>query len=812
MDSGFGSSSTKASTEAGYTSLGGAGDDSDGEGPSNRSGAHSTPQTGAGAQQHRKNVTGPGQSAANGTSHSGSNNGGAAVQSSFHSSANMRMLASVNRVGLGKPGAAHSFTKDSITLNFPVSEEALQASSHLNASVFAKETFHQLPRYVAQGGSGPLQPASVPWGSSPVKEKHGGEGAERLMDEEPDSLVGPLKLDFRNHALEKNYRIWQHSVFENATRKKYLSFTLLELGFVVTGLIIVAIEDATGTDFSQEIYLIARNTTIALEQNNTIANITQFFPDECDAARPLYCTSDSLAHYFDQQFFFHLFIAVFFAIMYLFLKIPAPRRIVNRRFPVCTPELQWRYLAIVCWVLVITLQGFNFFQSDNSIFQSNFALPAGMQLVFYHMSAVMFCGLQFKYTLILLLLNTLILVVLWIVDVSNQPDEFFFILFPLIYSIILFAVFIVILTVTFLASERWSRHTYMLFLRLTQLELETEQQMDPFSQENIAKFVNGRTNEKERTNEAMKALRERPRGPSLLVSPSHSSQQFAKHRYTVASHELYLGKIFAAGGSGNVYKAHYRGRIVAAKEIVTTDTRSGSYSELSNEAMILQHIDQHKEFHPYLVEFRGLCKHNDVHQGRTRLMLIMEYCESSLDKIIGTPPPAKSHKPSVRAVDPLSNQADMRYLCFMLLQLVDSVAFLHSLDIVHRDLKTDNVFLKHIPNDGVFYKFVVGHKAANDVERILGRKPEHILMPKLGDYGLTRILHGDDKLEPPDRGQGTGTYMPPETLWWCALLEQRGYLSGTRDISAFFRYTAIEAVDGVAVCCAKGTSLTKEST
>ena len=86
--------------------------------------------------------------------------------------------------------------------------------------MFAKETFHQLPRYVAQGGSGPLQPASVPWGSSPVKEKHGGEGAERLMDEEPDSLVGPLKLDFRNHALEKNYRIWQHSVFENATRKK----------------------------------------------------------------------------------------------------------------------------------------------------------------------------------------------------------------------------------------------------------------------------------------------------------------------------------------------------------------------------------------------------------------------------------------------------------------------------------------------------------------------------------------------------------------------------------------------------------------
>ena len=184
-----------------------------------------------------------------------------------------------------------------------------------------------------------------------------------------------------------------------------------------------------------------------------------------------------------------------------------------------------------------------------------------------------------------------------------------------------------------------------------------------------------------------------------------SVANLVSQRYNVASHELYLGQIFAAGlsqsslsritspgpsvrfrfssnvwpsigGSGNIYQAHYRGRIVAAKEIVNTDSRTNSYTELSvriasvslphklpfpsflhspsclpsvltffsaailiirclpqNEAVILQHIDQDQRFHPNIVEFRGLCKHLDERMGKTRLMIIMEYCETSLDKV-----------------------------------------------------------------------------------------------------------------------------------------------------------------------------------
>lgn len=89
-----------------------------------------------------------------------------------------------------------------------------------------------------------------------------------------------------------------------------------------------------------------------------------------------------------------------------------------------------------------------------------------MQLVFYHVSAILYSGLQFKYTLALASTNAFLLLVLWISDAISESHQYPFILFPMIYSVSLYAVIIVIVTFTRLATERWSRHTYMLFLRV----------------------------------------------------------------------------------------------------------------------------------------------------------------------------------------------------------------------------------------------------------------------------------------------------------------------------------------------------------
>lgn len=65
------------------------------------------------------------------------------------------------------------------------------------------------------------------------------------------------------------------------------------------------------------------------------------------------------------------------------------------------------------------------------------------------------------------------------------------------------------------------------------------------------------------------------------------------------------------------------------------------------------------------------------------------------------------------------------------------------------------------------------------------------LSTQLGDYGLTRIVYGADKLEPSDRGQGTGIYMPPEALWWYVLFQQQ---KPNRPSQQAVRYFSVVAV------------------
>jgi len=90
----------------------------------------------------------------------------------------------------------------SITLSFPVTSGGALRSSNMNAGAITKETFRQ------------LAPAAFSSSAS------GGTGGASDIDVDAENLTGRFKLLFKNGMLEKNFRIWNHSVFEKASYNK----------------------------------------------------------------------------------------------------------------------------------------------------------------------------------------------------------------------------------------------------------------------------------------------------------------------------------------------------------------------------------------------------------------------------------------------------------------------------------------------------------------------------------------------------------------------------------------------------------------
>jgi serine/threonine protein kinase len=255
-----------------------------------------------------------------------------------------------------------------------------------------------------------------------------------------------------------------------------------------------------------------------------------------------------------------------------------------------------------------------------------------------------------------------------------------------------------------------------------------------------------------------------------FMSQDGGDAGFAKD-WVIHFSSLQVGDMIGRGASGQVYRGDYSGEDVAIKRIVVSQwDRDAFMPSFRREAAILSRLH-----HPNIVRFFGVSIRPEEQNNSATFFIITEFCPKSLGKMLtdndyarrarersarqmeggekddddddddwgGTGRSSRGSRGSdANEIDLDLNDfftSDKRRL-MVILQICRGVSFLHSKNVVHRDLKPDNVLIDSA-----------------------GRA-------KLCDFGLSRLMIGDagngeeasKRMMMMTTAVGTPAYMAPE--------------------------------------------------
>lgn len=177
-----------------------------------------------------------------------------------------------------------------------------------------------------------------------------------------------------------------------------------------------------------------------------------------------------------------------------------------------------------------------------------------------------------------------------------------------------------------------------------------------------------------------------------------------------------IGELLGQGTFGTVHEALHiaTGERWAIKGVNKEKAGSSAIQLLEREVQILKRVD-----HEHIIRL------NEIFETSSRMFLVMELCEGGelADEL-----KKKGHL----------NESDTKNI---LERLASAISYLHKHDIVHRDMKLENVLLSQNPND-----------------------PSDKFYIKVTDFGLSVVKDGTGHDNMMEDFCGTPIYMSPEIL------------------------------------------------
>eukprot|EP00750_Incisomonas_marina_P018835 INCI3153.2.p1 GENE.INCI3153.2~~INCI3153.2.p1 ORF type:complete len:1335 (-),score=150.16 INCI3153.2:1269-5273(-) len=267
--------------------------------------------------------------------------------------------------------------------------------------------------------------------------------------------------------------------------------------------------------------------------------------------------------------------------------------------------------------------------------------------------------------------------------------------------------------------------------------------------------------------------------------------------WAVPTPDLRLVSKVAAGAGGTVWKASYRGKIVAAKQLFALQTpsqREEGLKELAHEVAILGQLD-----HPSIVRFLGLWRQGQQNDDRADdAFIVQEWCAGNLRMALDSGTPQRNSIGGRWRVNSNADELSSRRTFLSLLQqrliyayqLAEGMRYLHGRGIVHRDLKPENVLLSvgRIPHVRICdfgissdqrqsVSFTPRPNGATTLDKHTNHNPPVHEPSRANEEAVTL---------PPEPAAGTLEYMAPEIFACYATgADCRGRFSPSIDVYAF---------------------------